>query len=175
MPPTDCARKCTGWRAPRAQGIVMPVHGRGNAPGMTQSNGKIRLRVSQDGANMLATIRRRKYRGWQMNNLLRLLLNVGLAAGAIAIVALGLERHNVDLLAPLSLLLFVAGLLVYLLPTELAIYRDCKSTAWIVAVNLLLGWTIFGWFAAMGWAAGGKVHEAVHPMATPPVHPVPGH
>ncbi|MGO9323335.1 MAG: superinfection immunity protein [Terracidiphilus sp.] len=110
-----------------------------------------------------------------MNNLLRLLVIVGLGAGAIAMVALGLERHNADLLAPLNLLLFVAAVLVYVLPTGLAMYRDCKSTAWIVVVNLLLGWTIFGWFVALGWAAGGKIREPFHPSAPPPVHPVPSH
>ncbi|MGO8813721.1 MAG: superinfection immunity protein [Terriglobia bacterium] len=110
-----------------------------------------------------------------MNNLLRLLVIVGLAAWAIAMPALGLERHNADLLAPFNLLLFVAGLLVYVLPTGLAIYRDCKSTAWIVVVNLLLGWTLFGWFVALGWAAGGKIREPFHPSAPPPIHPVPSH
>ena len=110
-----------------------------------------------------------------MNNLLRLLVIAGLAAGAIVIVALGMQRHNVDLLAPVTLVLFLAGVMVYLLPTGLAAYRDCKSTAWIVAVNLLLGWTIFGWFVAMGWAASGKIREPVHPIGAPPVQPMPGH
>ena len=63
MPPSGCARKCTSWSAPRAQRIVMPVQGRGNARGMTRSEGKIRLQVSEDGANMLATIRKRKCEG----------------------------------------------------------------------------------------------------------------
>lgn len=110
-----------------------------------------------------------------MNNLLRLLVIAALAAGAIVMVALGLQRHNADLLAPVNLVLFVAGVLVYLLPTGLAMYRDCKSTAWIVAVNLLLGWTLFGWFVAMGWAASGKIREPVHPIGAPPVQPLPGH
>jgi hypothetical protein len=110
-----------------------------------------------------------------MSNLLRLLVIAVLAAGVILLVALGLERHNADLLAPLNLALFVALVLLYLLPAGLAMYRDCKSTAWIVAVNLLLGWTIFGWFVAMGWAAGGKIREPVHPPGASPVQPVPGH
>jgi hypothetical protein len=109
-----------------------------------------------------------------MNNLLRLLVIAGLAAGGIIIVALGLERHNADLLAPLNLMLFVAGVLVYLLPTGLARYRDCKATAWIAVVNVLLGWTIFGWFVAIGWAASGKIREAGHPISAPPTHPVAG-
>jgi hypothetical protein len=44
-----------------------------------------------------------------------------------------------------------------------------------VAVNLLLGWTIFGWFVAMGWAASGKIREPVHPIVVPPTHPVSRH
>jgi hypothetical protein len=110
-----------------------------------------------------------------MNNLLRLLVIAGLAAGVIVIVALGLERHNADLLAPLNLVLFVALVLVYLLPTGLAMYRDCRSTTWIAVVNILLGWTVFGWFVAIGWAASGKVREPGHPIGTPPIHPVPRH
>ncbi len=110
-----------------------------------------------------------------MNNLLRLLVIAALAAGANVMVALGLQRHNADLLAPVNLVLFVAGVLVYLLPTGLAMYRDCKSTAGNAAVNLLLGWTLFGWFVAMGWAASGKTREPVHPIGAPPVKPLPGH
>ncbi len=54
-------------------------------------------------------------------------------------------------------------------------YRDCKATVWIAVVNVLLGWTIFGWFIALGWSASGKTREPGHPIGTPPTHPVPGH
>jgi len=101
--------------------------------------------------------------GWQMNKLLRLLIIAGLAACAIVLVALGFVRHDVDLLAPVNLVLFVLGVLVYLLPTGLAMYRDCKSTAWIAVVNVLLG-----------WAASGRIREPGHPIGTPPTRPVPG-
>ena len=110
-----------------------------------------------------------------MNNMLRLLVIGGLAACAIIVVALGLARHPAALLGPVNLLLFVVGALVYLLPTGLAIYRDCKSTIWIAVVNILLGWTLFGWFVAIGWAARGQIREPGHPIGTPPTHPVPGH
>jgi hypothetical protein len=109
-----------------------------------------------------------------MNNLLRLLVIAVLAAGGIVVVALSLARHNADLLAPVNLILFVAGVLVYLLPTGLAMYRDCKATIWIGVVNVLLGWTIFGWFAAIGWAASGKVREPGLLVGAPPTHPVTG-
>jgi len=110
-----------------------------------------------------------------MNQMLRLLIIAGLVACGIAILAIGMTRHDADLLAPLHLLLFVAGLLAYLFPTGFAVYRDCKSTAWIAVVNILLGWTILGWAVAMGWAASGKTRPSVHAPAAPSPHPVPGH
>jgi len=109
-----------------------------------------------------------------MNNLLRLGLIGGLAACAIVVIALGFVRHDADLLAPVNLLLFVLGAVVYLLPTGLAMYRDCKATVWIALVNVLLGWTILGWFAALGWAASGRIREAGHVAAMRPTHPVSG-
>jgi Superinfection immunity protein len=110
-----------------------------------------------------------------MKNQVRLCVIVGAAACAVVIVALGLAKHDVDLFAPVSLMLFIFGVLVYLLPTGLAVYKDCQSTAWIAVVNVLLGWTVLGWFAAMGWAAAGKVREPGHALGTPPAHPLPGH
>jgi RsiW-degrading membrane proteinase PrsW (M82 family) len=109
-----------------------------------------------------------------MNQILRLLIIAGLVACAIAIFAIGMARHNADLLAPLHLMLFVLAILVYLFPASFAVYRDCKSTAWIAVVNILLGWTILGWAAAMGWAAAGKTRPAVRTLP-PPAHPVMGH
>jgi len=110
-----------------------------------------------------------------MNNMVRLLVIGGLAGCAFVAIALGLARHDADLLAPLNLILFLACFTLYLLPTGLAMYRDCKSTAWIAVVNVLLGWTLFGWFVALGWAASGKIREPGHAIGTPPTHPVPGH
>jgi len=100
-----------------------------------------------------------------MNNLLRLAVIAGLAACAIVIVALGFVRHDADLMAPVTLMLFVLGVLAYLLPTGLAMYRDCRATVWIAVVNVFLGWTIFGWAAALGWAASGKTR--ILPVSTP--------
>ena len=110
-----------------------------------------------------------------MSNMVRLLIVVGLIACGVAVVAVGFTRSDTNLLAPLHLMLFVIATLVYLLPTGLAMYRDCKATVWIAVVNILLGWTIFGWFAAIGWAASGKSREPGHAIGTPPNHPVPGH
>jgi Superinfection immunity protein len=110
-----------------------------------------------------------------MNQWVRLLALIGLAACGIVILLLGFTRHDADLTAPLNLVLFFGGVLLYLLPTGLAYYRDCKSSAWIATVDVLLGWTIFGWFVALGWAASGKTREPGHQIGAPPNHPVPGH
>jgi len=98
-----------------------------------------------------------------MNNLLRLLIAVVLGASVVMMVAVGLAGRNADLLAPVHLLLFVVALAVYLLPAGLAEYRDCKWAGWIVALDILLGWTILGWVIALGWAVEGKTR--MHPLA----------
>jgi hypothetical protein len=41
-------------------------------------------------------------------------------------------------------------------------------------VNVFLGWTILGWFVALGWAASGQIRKPGHPIGTPPTHPVLG-
>jgi len=109
-----------------------------------------------------------------MNNMLRLLIFGGLIVCAFIVAAVGMARNDAALLAPLNLILLLLAMAVYVLPAALALYRDCKSTAWITVVNLLLGWTILGWFAAMGWAAAGQVRPAIHPAGAPPTHPAPG-
>ncbi len=53
-----------------------------------------------------------------MNNLLRLVVIAGLAACAIVLIALGFVRHDADLMAPVTLMLFVLAVLVYLLPMD---------------------------------------------------------
>lgn len=107
--------------------------------------------------------------------MVRLPIVAGLMACGIAGVALGFARNDTNLLAPVHLVLFVVIALVYLLPTGLAIYRDCKATVWIAVVNVLLGWTIFGWFFSLGWAAAGKMQAPAAAIESPPAHPVTGH
>jgi hypothetical protein len=90
-------------------------------------------------------------------------------------VAVGLAQNTSALLAPAHLLLFVLALAVYFLPTALAMYRDCTATVWIALIDVLLGWTVIGWFVALGWAAGGKTHQAPPAPAGPPNRLIPGH
>lgn len=108
-----------------------------------------------------------------MNNLFRLIMTAGAVAVALLILLVGVARHDANLLAPVNLLLFAVSIAIYLLPTVLAIYRDCQSVLWIAAINVLLGWTIFGWVIAIGWAAGGKANPL--PPSGTPYHPLPTH
>jgi hypothetical protein len=104
-----------------------------------------------------------------MTHVLRLLIVGGLAALAVLSFGLGMAHNTAALLGPAHLLLFVLAIVLYLAPTGLALYRDCESVGWITAVNVLLGWTLFGWAIAMGWAAAGHVRGAA------PHHPVHSH
>jgi hypothetical protein len=48
---------------------------------------------------------------------------------------------------------FCGFLILSFLPTVIALLRESRSTVGIFLVNLLLGWTVIGWFAALIWAA----------------------
>lgn len=41
---------------------------------------------------------------------------------------------------------------IYLLPTIVAIVRSRTNTGSILVVNLFLGWTLIGWVAALAWS-----------------------
>lgn len=110
-----------------------------------------------------------------MNNLLRLLVIGGLIVLAVLSIGLGMARNVGALAAPAHLLVFVLAVVLYILPAGLAMYRDCKAVLWIAVVDVFLGWTIFGWFVAFGWAASGS-RRKLPPVVTPPsIHPIPGH
>jgi hypothetical protein len=50
------------------------------------------------------------------------------------------------------LLLGVAGVAIYFLPTAIAIINGSRNLAAIFFLNLLTGWTFIGWVAAFVWA-----------------------
>jgi hypothetical protein len=43
------------------------------------------------------------------------------------------------------------GLLIYMVPTLTAIAKKHEKVGLIGALNVLVGWTIIGWIAAMVW------------------------
>ena len=57
----------------------------------------------------------------------------------------------------MSAILLVGLAAIYFLPAIIAVRRKCRSDAAIFVFNLLLGWTVFGWFAALSWALGGRI------------------
>jgi len=57
--------------------------------------------------------------------------------------------------------LIVIGLFLFLyfVPTMIAAMRSVNHGGAIMLINLLLGWTIIGWFAALIWAIVEKPEE----------------
>lgn len=55
-------------------------------------------------------------------------------------------------------------LIVYFLPTIIAVMRDHNAVAYIALLNLIGGWTGAGWVFALAWAIGRPVgHRALQP------------
>lgn len=52
-----------------------------------------------------------------------------------------------------KLIVLCAAIGLYFLPFALAKYRKHHQSDAILLVNLLLGWTVLGWIAALIWAA----------------------
>jgi hypothetical protein len=46
----------------------------------------------------------------------------------------------------------VIGLLAYVLPSAVAVWRHHPNAVAISALNLLLGWTVLGWVGALVWS-----------------------
>lgn len=65
-----------------------------------------------------------------------------------------------------KLLLSLAILLMmYFSPTLIAVGRNAHRARGIAALNLLLGWTIIGWFAAFVWSLFATARQ---PLAIAP-------
>lgn len=56
--------------------------------------------------------------------------------------------------------LMAVVVIVYLLPSLLALMRRHRSLPAIVFVNTVLGWTVVGWFWAMIWSLTGNVRPS---------------
>jgi len=70
-----------------------------------------------------------------------------------------------------ALLMFAAVVVVaigaYLLPTLVAAGRGAPNLGSIVAVNVLLGWTLAGWVVALALALRDRPAPAPQPTSTP--------
>lgn len=47
----------------------------------------------------------------------------------------------------------------YFIPTLIAVMRSHRSKMAIIAVNVLIGWTLIGYFWAFIWSLTGNVRE----------------
>ncbi|NPT53377.1 superinfection immunity protein [Paraburkholderia elongata] len=47
---------------------------------------------------------------------------------------------------------FLGALMLYLVPAMIADAREREDAFAVTMVNILLGWTVIGWFAALVWA-----------------------
>jgi hypothetical protein len=54
-------------------------------------------------------------------------------------------------------------LIVYLLPAINAYSKKHRSRALIMAINVLLGWTLIGWVWALAWSAGNVKDAPAEP------------
>ena len=55
-------------------------------------------------------------------------------------------------------------LIFYLVPFLVAAARGHDAAVWILAANLLVGWTGVGWLAVMAWAVSSRAAAAA-PLA----------
>ncbi len=54
----------------------------------------------------------------------------------------------------MSFILFLV--VMYWLPTIIAVARQNSSALGVAVVNFLLGWTVIGWIVALVWALGAS-------------------
>jgi hypothetical protein len=83
------------------------------------------------------------------------------ALGAIVALVVGvlLWDGSGDDLQGLITGLVVLGL--YFVPTVIAVVRKHRQIAPIILINLLLGWTVIGWIAALIWSVASFNREAL--------------
>ena len=77
---------------------------------------------------------------------------------------------------PIAVLVVIGLMLVmYLVPTLIATTRKHHNFPAIIAVNILLGWTILGWVAALVWSltsVQAQAPQVVVNTQSPPPQPI---
>ncbi|MEO1316202.1 MAG: superinfection immunity protein [Pseudomonadota bacterium] len=58
-----------------------------------------------------------------------------------------------------GLIILIVGLVVYFLPTMIAIKRRMRRQAGVGVLNTFLGWTFLGWVGALVWAVSGDKED----------------
>ena len=63
------------------------------------------------------------------------------------------QHQPVELISVIVVvLLFIAGVTIYFLPSMIAIFRSHRNALSVVVLNLFLGWTLVGWVVALVWS-----------------------
>jgi hypothetical protein len=63
-----------------------------------------------------------------------------------------------------SFILIMLVLIFYFIPTCIAVARQAKHVMMIFFINLVFGWTVLGWIAALIW---GIVETPEEPVGAP--------
>jgi len=58
-----------------------------------------------------------------------------------------------------TILMLMAIVLIYILPTLIAFSREHPRRQDVAVVNILLGWTLIGWIAVFLWASLAHVED----------------
>src|SRR5262245_18246808 len=58
-----------------------------------------------------------------------------------------------------GLIIVIAAVACYMLPAITCEIRDIRDGQWITWIDLLFGWTVLGWIAALLWAIVEKPQE----------------
>lgn len=56
---------------------------------------------------------------------------------------------------------FIGAIVLYFVPTIIAVKRKHRSTGGIVALNILAGWTFLGWLIALVWSLSSAQQPVV--------------
>ena len=65
-------------------------------------------------------------------------------------------------MGPTELFLLLVGLALYGTPAFVAFGRDHHNARAILALNVLLGWTVLGWIGALVWALTATPQAITH-------------
>jgi hypothetical protein len=57
---------------------------------------------------------------------------------------------------PWEIILTLVSLVIYFIPTIIAIIRHARNAVGIVVLNILGGWTFVGWIIALVWSITDK-------------------
>lgn len=87
-------------------------------------------------------------------------LGIGVAIAAVGTLV-GWWDWNAVFWGVGSWLVFIGAVVLYFVPTIIAVRRKHRSTGGIVALNILAGWTFLGWLIALVWSLSAAQPQQV--------------